>query len=208
MMVLSILNKSNMILNSLKTTIESFFSLHESLESKDEEQKQNILRAIILFSCSGVDAVVKQLINDTLGYVIDRDEGAFNQFKNFTADKIQGKNEINSKLLSELFVTENPKEILIMTLKKELTQNSLQSAEELFRVASYFNIETMKLEQNPRKLKEIFVARNQITHELDVDMDSKNFSMRHRDIDMVKDYSNHLLQLSEKFITLVENIIK
>ena len=134
------LTKSNMILESLKNTINSFFNLYNI--SGNEEEKQNILRAIIIFSCSGVDAIVKQLINDTLEYVIEHDEGAFNQFKQFSTKKIQNKSETNYNLLTELLVSEHPRKILISSLKNELTQNSLQSAEELFRVASYFNIET------------------------------------------------------------------
>lgn len=199
------LKKSNMILTSLKSTICSFFSLYDSLEQKEENQ--NILRAIVLFSCSGVDAIVKQLINDTLEYVIEHDEGAFNQFKQFSTKKIQNKSETDFNLLTELLICENPRKILISVLKKELTQNSLQSAEELFRVASYFNIETKKLEPDDKKLREIFKVRNQITHELDVDMTSSEFTLRNREKSKVKEYSDHLLKLSENFIKLVSAIL-
>ena len=102
---------------------------------------------------------------------------------------------------------ENPRKILISVLKKELTQNSLQSAEELFRVASYFNIETKKLEPDDKKLREIFKVRNQITHELDVDMTSSEFTLRNREKSKVKEYSDHLLKLSENFIKLVSAIL-
>lgn len=202
------LNKPNMILKSLKLTIHSFYELYDSSATTEEEQKQNILRSIILFSCSGVDAIVKQLINDALEEVIAINEGAFNEFKNFTESKILSKDRVNSKLLSELFTSNNPQKVLMKLLKKELTQNSLQSADELFKVASFFNIETNKLEPSPKELKEIFKVRNQITHELDVDMESDEFVMRKREIELVKKYSNHLLNLSEKFILLVENTLK
>ena len=199
------LTKSNMILESLKNTINSFFNLYNI--SGNEEEKQNILRAIIIFSCSGVDAIVKQLINDTLEYVIEHDEGAFNQFKQFSTKKIQNKSETNYNLLTELLVSEHPRKILISSLKNELTQNSLQSAEELFRVASYFNIETKILEPNDKELKRIFKVRNQITHELDVDMDSKTFALRERNLKEVQGFSKHLLDLSEKFIELVSKML-
>lgn len=200
------LAKSNMILTSLKSTISSFFTLYDS--SEQNEENQNILRAIVLFSCAGVDAIVKQLINDTLEYVIEHDEGAFNQFKQFSTKKIQNKSETNFNLLTELLICENPRNILIFELKKELTQNSLQSADELFRVASYFNIETKKLEPDDKKLREIFRARNQITHELDVDMSSPEFTLRNREKSIVKEYSDHLLELSENFIKLVSKMLK
>ena len=86
------LNKSNAILISLKNTIESFYTLYNSLDDDKENQKQDLLRAIILFSCSGIDSIVKQLVNDTLDFVIEHDEGAFNQFKNYTEKKLILKN--------------------------------------------------------------------------------------------------------------------
>ena len=202
------LNKSKLILENLKSSINSFFVLYDSLEETEDYQKQDLLRAIILFSCSGIDAIVKQLINDTLHHVIEHDEGAFNQFKKYTEDKIVLKNSngINSKLLSELFTCENPKVILINALKRDLTQGSLQSVEELFKVGSYFNIESTKLESDRsgiEELRNIFVARNQITHEMDVDMSSPTIVRRHRDNNDVKNYSDHLINLSEKFINIV-----
>jgi len=38
---------------------------------------------MLLFACSGLDAVVKQLIQDTLATVLDHDEGAQREFKKF-----------------------------------------------------------------------------------------------------------------------------
>ena len=175
-----LLNKTNTILQSLQNTIDSFYNLYDSLDFDKGSQKQDLLRAIILFSCSGTDAIVKQLINDTLGYVIEHDEGAFNEFKSYTEKKLMIKNEtgINAKLFAELFTCENPKKTLIDVLKKDLTSNSLQSADELLKVGSVFNIETAKLvngRSEHDKLKNIFIARNQITHEMDVDMSSPYF---------------------------------
>lgn len=95
--------------------------------------------------------------------MIKKDEGAVNKFKNFVEKKIKnGSVDNNSKLLSEIFISDNnPKEILINILKKELTANSLQNADELFKVASFFNIETTNIE----KMREIFNERNLIAHE-------------------------------------------
>jgi len=203
-----LLNKTNTILQSLQNTIDSFYNLYDSLDFDKGSQKQDLLRAIILFSCSGTDAIVKQLINDTLGYVIEHDEGAFNEFKSYTEKKLMIKNEtgINAKLFAELFTCENPKKTLIDVLKKDLTSNSLQSADELLKVGSVFNIETAKLvngRSEHDKLKKIFIARNQITHEMDVDMSSPYFKMRERTFEDTKDYSEYLINFIKKFIQLV-----
>lgn len=202
------LNKSNTILISLKKTVESFYTLYNSLDVDKETQKQDLLRAIILFSCSGIDSIVKQLVNDTLDYVIEHDEGAFNQFKNYTEKKLILKNEsgINSKLFAELFTCGNPKQTLIDALKKDLTSNSLQSADELLKVGSVFNIETVKLvsgKEAHEKLRKIFMIRNQITHEMDVDMTALDFKMRDRTYEEIKDYSEFIISFIEKFIELI-----
>ena len=202
------LNKSRLILQSLNESISSFYDLYDSLSDDDDNQRQDLLRAIILFSCSGIDAIVKQLVNDTLELVIVRDEGAFTQFKNFTEKKIVTKNDAgyDSKLLATLFTCDNPKSVLIDLLKRELTCNSLQSADELLKVGSYFNIETNSLEQNKTELDElktIFRVRNQITHEMDVDMGAVDFQRRERTREEIKRYSDHIISLAEKFINLV-----
>ena len=202
------LNKSNAILISLKNTIESFYTLYNSLDDDKETQKQDLLRAIILFSCSGIDSIVKQLVNDTLDYVIEHDEGAFNQFKNYTEKKLILKNEsgINSKLFAELFTCGNPKQTLADALKKDLTSNSLQSADELLKVGSVFNIETANLvngKKEHEKLRKIFIVRNQITHEMDVDMTASDFKMRDRTYKEIKDYYEFIVSFIEKFIELI-----
>lgn len=202
------LNKSKAILISLKKTIESFYTLYNSLNDDKNNQKQDLLRAIILFSCSGIDAIVKQLVNDTLDYVIEHDEGAFNQFKINTEKKLILKNEngINSKLFAELFTCGNPKQTLIDVLKKDLTSNSLQSADELLKVGSVFNIETANLangKEDYEKLRRIFTIRNQITHEMDVDMSAANFKMRDRTYEDIKEHSEFIINFIEKFIELI-----
>ena len=202
------LNKSNAILQSLKNTIASFYNLFDTLDEDREQQKQDLLRAILLFSCSGIDSIVKQLVNDALDYVIEHDEGASNEFKKHIERKLTIKSEtgINTKLFTELFTCDNPKKALIDVLKKDLTSNSLQSAEELLKVGSVFNIETAKLvpqKEKIDKLKNVFIARNQITHEMDVDMEAPSFKMRNRTYAEIKDYSEFIIKFIENFIELV-----
>ncbi len=197
----SITENSKIILQTAKDTVESFFEMYEEIND-NENKKQDLLRAIILFSCSGIDAVIKQLINDALETIIIIDDGAENNFKSFVEKKIKNNIENNnSKLLSEIFTSDKkPKETLIQVLKKELTANSLQSAEELSRVASFFNIKTMNIED----IKKVFYVRNQITHEMDIDMDSENLNRRVRNKEQVKEYSRKIFELAEHYIKDVD----
>lgn len=82
----SITENSKIILQTAKDTVESFFKMYEEIDD-NENKKQDLLRAIILFSCSGIDAVIKQLINDALETIIMIDDGAENNFKSFVEKK-------------------------------------------------------------------------------------------------------------------------
>lgn len=192
--------KSRNILETTKNTISSFYEIYDEIE--DTERKQDILRAIILFSCSGIDAIIKQMINDTLDIVIMNDEGAHSNFKSYIEKKIKNNNDsYNSKLLSEIFSSDDkPKNTLIKILKNDLTANSLQSAEELSKVAAYFNIKTTNIDE----IKEVFMARNQITHEMDIDMSSKSLKRINRNFETVELYSNRIIKLAEDYIKSVE----
>ena len=194
------------ILRTVKKTALSFFEIYDDLEDKEEDKKQELLRAIILFSCSGIDAVVKQLINDSLENVINIDEGSDIMFKQFVEKKLRENNDkYNSKLLSEIFTSDSkPKDTLIEVLKMELTKKSLQSAEELSKVASYFDIKTTNISE----IKEVFIARNQITHEMDINMQSKTLTRRTRKKEDVEKYYNTITNLAERYIKEVDKKIK
>ena len=163
----------------------------------------------IVATANGVSARCKVTVtDDTLDYVIEHDEGAFNQFKNYTEKKLILKNEagINSKLFAELFTCGNPKQTLIDVLKKDLTSNSLQSADELLKVGSVFNIGTANLvngKEEHEKLRRVFIVSNQITHEMDVDMTALDFKMRDRTYEEINDYSEFIINFIEKFIELI-----
>ncbi len=44
---------------------------------------------MLLFACSGLDAVIKQLIQDALGTVLGHDEGAQREFKKFAERRLK-----------------------------------------------------------------------------------------------------------------------
>ena len=191
-------NKSQKILDTLKRNVESFRKMLDIAE--DDLTKQNILRAIILFSCSGIDAIVKQLVLETLEPIIERDEGAQEQLKKFTEREL--KNNTNYSLLADLFTARNSRKALIELLKQDLTFNSLQSSEQLFRVASYFNINTDKLLYGTSKsiLNEVFSTRNIIVHQMDLALDKSDVEYYQHEIEEVNKYYNAIITVSQNFI--------
>jgi hypothetical protein len=85
-----------------------------------------------------------------------------------------------------------------------LTGSSLQSKDQLLRVAAYFAIPPAELTNNLEKLKEIFDARNQIAHEMDVLLGQTNRSRRSRMLSVMQDYTAFVLHVSVAYFKAVE----
>ena len=141
------------------------------------DAEQDLLRAMLAFACAGVDSMAKQLVRDALPEVVRADAGAAAMFFQRTKKALYKDNILNTDLLLQSIMTDSPKAILVDDLVRELTSSSLQSVEELFRVAAYFNIPSKELAPDPTDLKRIFGIRNQIAHEMDIDFKQPN---RHR----------------------------
>ena len=73
-----------------------------------------------------------------------------------------------------------PATVLIAELVGELTSQSLQSKDQVLRAASFFDIPSNALTPDIRLLDRIFQSRNQISHEMDVDLNQPNRNRRPR----------------------------
>lgn len=195
------INRSKEILNSLQGSIDNLKSLIS--DSKNSLKDQDIYRSIILFSCSGIDALLKQLIEDMLEQVIQKNEGALVAFKDYTS-KLMKSNDMNSnaKVLSMIFTSDNPpKKVMIEILKNDLVSHSLQSFEEISKVAKYFGISSNQLEID--KLKEVFEVRNQIVHEMDLDFKTRSLVKKERTYNKTMEYYANIIEVSNLFIKYV-----
>ncbi len=175
-----------------------------------------LLRAMLLFACSGLDAVVKQLVQDALELILREDAGAQNEFRKFVERRIKrgssddadrlsvGGSVVDSKLLAELMVSFDPRARLVAMLTRSLTSESLQSKDQLLKVAAHFALEAPEVMDEPNVTKEAFDARNQIVHEMDVDLASGN-ARRSRDYAMMVKWSDNILNTSRRFIGAVES---
>jgi hypothetical protein len=172
------------------------------------DAEQDLLRAMLTFACSGLDSMIKQLVRDALPIVVKKDQGAAAMFVQRTKRAIYKENILNTDLLLQAILTESPKDVLIEDLVRELTSGSLQSIDELFRVASFFNIPSKELIQNPQDIKVIFAIRNQIVHEMDIDFKQRNRNRRPRGRESMIDYTNIIFQVSKGFLEKVDKMLK
>lgn len=130
--------------------------------------EEDLLRAAVVFTGAGLDATLKQVIRDTLPALLDASAQAHAKFEAFAKDRL-GTGEIaDTTMIARYLISTNPRQALIEDYIYDLTGSSLQSAEEVQKVAGALGIEQADLRKRIRGLKALFVARNEISHELDL----------------------------------------
>jgi len=164
------------------------------------DEEQDLLRAMLIFATSGLDSMIKQLIREALPLITNKEEGAKEVFKKHIERKLNTSDQINCKLLAKVLVEGDPQKSLIEELVADLTLSSLQSKDELLKIASYFNIPSNELTNDFNLLREIFDVRNQIVHEMDIDFYRSNRSRRTRRRDDMVKYTNEILRVAKVFL--------
>jgi hypothetical protein len=179
--------------------------------------EQDLLRAMLLFTCAGLDSTIKHLIEDNLSLIIEKDINAQRQFEKYV-EKILKKNKqgsnitfdntfIDLELMSEVIASSRPRDILIKKLKKSLSNNSLQSLEQILTVASHFAItsEELLIKKTTEEIKKTFNVRNEISHEMDVDLTGKSHKKRReRTCNDMMSHSYNILSISFNFIKSID----
>ncbi len=167
-------------------------------------QEQDLLRAMFIFACAGLDSTLKQLVRDALPLVVDRHEGARSNFRLFVEKRLARQGGPDPRLLSKLFTEENPRSVLLAELVLELTSQSLQSKEQVLRTASYFDIPSDNLTSDIAKLSKVFQSRNEISHELDVDQNQPTGHRRPRHKTDMIEQTAIILQLATAILQEVD----
>ena len=210
--------KAIAIHNQTVAAANSFHALfcerHEGGKPADDHYEQDLLRAMILFSCSGLDATVKQLVRDSLESVIERDEGAQGQFSTFIERRLKrgatddversgtGQTGPDYGLLANILANPRPREVLVDALVESLTANSMQSRDQLLKAAAQFALTRDDVLADDGVTQAAFKARNQLAHEMDIDFRGDNQRRARSYADMVH-WSENILQVGCQFIERV-----
>jgi hypothetical protein len=193
--------------------LDIFEKLRTGKKGAPTDEEQDLLRAMLLFAASCLDAVVKHLIQDSLEIVTSGDVGAHKQFETYVERRqkkvpIEGDNALTAgtldvKFLAVALSSRNPWPLLVDDLIGNLKRDSLQSGDQLLRVASHFAITRDEIMPDPKLIREIFAARNEITHEMDIDFEQPNRSRRPRRLADMTRYVNQLFRVSSLFVSAV-----
>lgn len=208
------LRNSHIILVGAYDAASSFLGLFEETrrarqaKGTPKDKEQDLLRAMLVFACAGLDSMLKQLIRDALKLVIDQSEGAQLQFRSFIEKRLARQGNLDPRFLSEVLMGTNPRDVLMFSLVEDLTSKSLQSKEQILKAASYFDIPSRDLTSNIEQLGNIFRARNQISHEMDVDFTQQNRNRRPRRKAEMIEYTRVILQLANRILKETDKKLK
>ena len=171
------------------------------------EQRQDLLRAMLVFASSGLDATIKELINDALPVVIDAkkgENGSALNFATYVEKHLLRDQKVAAGILARAITSQSPRADIMRWFQGQLSAESLQSKDQVFQIASYFDIPTSDLCDDVREFAEVFKMRNRIIHEMDVDFKEATRSRRTRNRDDIVAAVNLLLETSEKFLHQVD----
>lgn len=141
---------------------------------------------------------------DTLSLTIDRSKGAEENLKTFISRRLARQGTLDPSFLSTVLASRDPRDVLVSELVADLISQSLQSKDQVLRVASYFDIPSAALATDLALLERIFRARNEIVHEMDVDFAQTNRNRRPRRKTVMIRHTAEILRLANAFLSEVD----
>lgn len=153
----------------------------------------------------GVDAALKQAIRDCFEYLLEANKQVREGFERFIRKRIGGEGDVlelasGAKFLAQVLAEKNPRVKLIEEYVRELTGESLQSADEILRATAALGLENKTLGLDILRLKEIFQIRNKIIHELDLDLNAPKRKRKVRSQADLLDNADFMLATIKKLL--------
>jgi hypothetical protein len=173
------------------------------------DQEQDILRAALVMTCAGLDAALKQSIRDSLEHLLERNAQVREGFEKFIRKRISGEGDVlelaaGAKFLAVVLAEREPRKRLIEEYIKELTGESLQSAEEILRTTTALGLDDSDLDLDIRRLKDIFKIRNKIIHELDIDLNANKRKRKVRSQEDLLDNTDFMLGTLQRILIALD----
>lgn len=190
---------------SVRNTIEAMDTLREVRREKEgkgpggqlADSDMDLLRMAIVFAGAGIDATLKQLVRDAIPDLAEVSPQVAAKFRDFVDRTLApgGENAAGHRTLVNVLLSDaaSPRAALLELYIGELVGNSLQSAEELDNICGAPGISDQALRKRiadakgPRsgpagktRLRQLFEARNEIVHELDLQVPGEANQRRRR----------------------------
>jgi hypothetical protein len=207
---LEILLRAHETADSLLKAYDLYRRERGKLGGISTDAEQDMLRAMVVMAAAGLDATAKQLVLDAIPILAKRSDKVRKGLEAFVARSIRGGEEVQeglagSKFLAKVLTAPSTQDAVLDAYIRDLRGGSLQSPEEVFRVAAALGCDGITLDAS--RLKTIFDIRNEVVHELDIDLTTKGRKRTHRGLDDMMKHANYLLQLAEDLLGSVDTAL-
>lgn len=192
--------------NNVLLTMELARSVDRDLKQKEvrgrlSETHVDLLRAAIAFAGAGLDASLKELIRTTIREVWKNNELSRDKFRDFVVGHLAPAGGAVSavRLADVLTAGRDVHDELLDEYEKSLTGGSLQSAQQVGVVCGALGINQRAVRERLRDngvLDQMFRARNEIIHELDLIAAGR----RPRKLETARDYATEALAITQEII--------
>lgn len=194
--------------DTVASLLATFQQLRQGAPGSPTDAQQDLLRAALAFASAGLDSTFKQAIRDALPAVINRREGARERFRIYIERKLRADDSMRARFLSNALSSPSPRDELMQGLIQDLVAESMQSADQVFGAAAHFDIATADICPDIAKLRRIFQARNQIVHEMDVNLKGRNRSRISRRYDDIIESVNEVLSVAFRLLAQIDLKLK
>ncbi len=131
--------------------------------------EQDVFRAAVVFAGAGVDTVFKEAMRGCIAIQIEQSQGAREKYLDFVTRAIQDGPGVGPRQMANLLIQSDPGSALKSAYIDQLTGSSLQSVTQVTNAMSARGLqEERNLYKEAKSLNDLFRARNEITHELDM----------------------------------------
>lgn len=173
------------------------------------DEEQDILRAMLVMAAAGLDSMTKQLIRDTLPLIIRVNDRAREGLEKYVARQFANDIELAnegraSRFVASLLSSQNLPDRAANEYVRHLTSGSMQSAEELLKIAAAFGLTRDQVKTDFQSLKEIFEVRNKIIHELDINLQGTRRKRNIRSRDDLVSHANALLAAADDLLRAID----
>jgi len=209
-------SKAKTVIVHARDAVETFLTAFETIyaqqgRGRPGHAEQDQLRAALVFAAAGLDSTLKELIRGTVRDLATFDSAVRKELETFVSRQIRGEGDdleanYGSKFLAKILVSDTPLQGIIEEYVLELTGASLQSADQVFKTLRALGLNPSEIAGQMAHLKKIFSIRNQIIHELDVNLRAQQGRRNRNDRarDEMTEYAELLLNIAERTIQAVE----
>lgn len=179
-----------------------------STAGRPNEQEQDLLRAMLVSACAGVDAAIKTLIRDALPQLADQSAEVQERLDEFAERLLSEAGVVSPRVLAKVLAHEvSPRTAIVESMTLELTGGSLQSADQLLSVCASFGIQDKELTNQILGIKDTFVARNEIVHEMDMSTEEDRWTRRLRSMVPMMGMADRALGIAQEIINRVAEVL-